>query len=159
MPPHSETNDNIHNPIALAPEFHNPAVARCCKAWNRVFKANQKAGPAPVLIYIRANEAFRFAMPPLSTPQDLCDFVACVTHALVLNVIPLEHAAALMDAARVASRALKLAANPAGTSTAPGRKRKNKIPGCETVDWDFAGLETTTYPEESLGNTPAVKQK
>jgi len=96
---------------------------------------------------VRANEAFRFAMPPLSTPQDLCDFVACVTHGLVLNTLAMPHAAAMMDAAKVASHAFKLAASPASASAAPGRKRKNKIPGCETVGFDFAGLETTTYPK------------
>jgi hypothetical protein len=159
MPPHSVTNDNVLNPIALAPEFHNPAVARCCKAWNRVFTANQKAGTDPVLVYVRANEAFRFAMPPLSTPRDLCDFVACVAHGLVLNTLALPHAAALINAARVASHAFRLAANPARMSVAHARKRKNKISGCEMLDWDFAALGTATYYDEFLGIYPEFDRK
>jgi len=47
MPRHPQANDTVLNPIALAPEFHNPAVARCCKAWNRAFRANLK--PEPIL--------------------------------------------------------------------------------------------------------------
>ena len=111
--------DKVLNPIALAPKFHNPAVARCCHAWNRVFKANSKAGTNPVLIYIRANEAYRFAMPPLSTPESLPDFVACVTHGIALNTIPMVHAAAMMNAAKVATRAFTIAANPTDSSDAP----------------------------------------
>ena len=158
MPRHNQAKDNVSNRIALAPEFQNPAVARCCKAWNRSFNANLKAGTDPVLVYVRANEAYRFAMPPLSNLQNLCDFVACVAHGLVLNTIPMPHAAAMMDAARVASHALKTAA-PADSSAAPGverKKRKNKISGDKTAN---RCLKTTTYLKKTLENVPELDRK
>jgi hypothetical protein len=159
MPCPPQAKDTVLNQIALAPEFNHPAVARCCKAWNLSFKANLKAGTDPVLIYVRANEAYRFAMPPLSTPESLCDYVACVAHGVVLNIIPLVHAAAMMDAARVASGAFRIAANPARTYAAPRKNRKNKIPGSETVDLNVDVLETITYAKETLPNSAEFDQK
>src|SRR4051794_3159117 len=129
MPRHLQAKDSIFNRVSLPPGFHNAAVERCCKAWHRSFKANSKAGTDPVIVIVRANEAYRFAMPPLTTPQNLCDFIACVTHALALNLMPLPHASALMEAARAASHAFRLTGKPVKHSIAPGEEgktRKNK---------------------------------
>jgi hypothetical protein len=131
MPLHPLAKDLPEEHIALAPEFHSPAVARCCQAWNRAFKSHLQGGANPVSVHLRANEAYRNAMPPLSTPQ---------TSA---TLSPALHTAG------VASRAFKLAASIANT-TAPRVPAKNKISGCETVGWNFAGLKTTTRPEESF---------
>jgi hypothetical protein len=91
---------------------------------------------------VRANEAYRSAMPPLTTPQNLCDFVACVAHGVAVRTILPAHATSLLDAARVAARAFKFVE---GTSAPRSAKRKNKIPGCETVDWDFVAVKTMHY--------------
>jgi hypothetical protein len=159
MPVHPEAKYMTVEHLSLAQEYRNPAVERCCKARNRAFKYQLNRGTKPVYIYVRANAAYRDAMPPLTTPQNLCDFIACVTHGLAINVIPRYHSAPLMDAARVAARAFKLVADTAKTSAPARPQRKNKTPGCETVGWDFAGLETTTCPEEPLENGPRFPQK
>ena len=137
MPLHRLAENTPEEHLALDPEFDSPAVARCCKAWNRAFKAHREGGTNPVSTNLRANEAYRNAMPPLSSPRNICDFVACVTHAIVVRAICLEHAAPLLQAAGVASRAFKLAASIADAAAPRANQRKNKKSGCETVDWDL----------------------
>jgi len=159
MPVHPNAKNMREEHIALAPVFHSPAVARCCKAWNRAFKAHREGGTNPVSIYLRANEAYREAMPPLSSPQNLCDFIACVAHGVTVRAICDIQAAALLQAAGVASRAFKLVANTANTAASRADQRKNKISGCETVDWDFTALKTTAYPEEPLAKPPQFAPK
>ena len=155
MPLHPPVKNQAETHLALAPEFQSPAVARCCKAWNRAFKAHTDAGTSSVWVPVRANEAYRSAMPPLTTPQNLCDFVACVAHGVAVRTILPAHATSLLDAARVAARAFKFVE---GTSALRSAKRKNKIPGCETVDWDFVAVKTTTYPELASQICPKMTQ-
>jgi hypothetical protein len=147
MPQHPPVKNQAPTHLALAPEFQSPAVARCCKAWNRAFKAHTDARTNPVWVPIRANEAYRSAMPPLTTPQNLCDFIACVAHGVSVRAICLIHATSLLAAARVASSAFRLVENPPERPAPRSARGKNKISGCETVDWDFAAVKTTTYPE------------
>ena len=159
MPLHPLAKNLPVQRMALAPEFHSPAVARCCQAWNRVYRANRKAGTNPISTSLRANEAYRNAMPPLSSPRNICDFVACVAYALVVRAMCQEQATSLLHAAGVASRAFKLAASTANTAAPRAAQRKNKISGCETVGWNFAGLKTTTYPEESFTDRTELDPK
>ena len=65
MPVHPNAKNMREEHIALAPVFHSPAVARCCKAWNRAFKAHREGGTNPVSIYLRANEACQRHAAPL----------------------------------------------------------------------------------------------
>ena len=154
MPLHPLAKNMPEEYLAVPPGFHSPAIARCCKAWNRAYKYHRERGTNPISFHLRANEAYREAMPPLSSPQNLCDFIACLTHAITVRAICLEHAASLMHAAGMASRAFKLVANTAGTAPSPGPQRKNKISGCETVDSNFTGLESTTSSKLAHGEHP-----
>jgi hypothetical protein len=86
-------------------------------------------------------------MPPLTSPENLSDFIACVAHGVTARTILPAHAAPLLDAARVASRVFKLVETSRNAPSPRNARGKNKIPGCETVDWDFAAVKTTTYPE------------
>jgi hypothetical protein len=159
MPVHPQAKNLPVEHMALAPEFHSPAVARCCQAWNRVYRANRKAGTNPISTSLRANEAYRNAMPPLSSPRNICDFVACVAYALVVRAMCQEQATSLLHAAGVASRAFKLAASTANTAAPRAAQRKNKISGYETVDWNFIDLETITYAKEASPNAPGLGPK
>ena len=156
MPLHPEAKKMREPLLGLAPEFHSPAVARCCKAWNRTYRAHRIGGTNPVSSLVRANEAYRAAMPPLSSPQNLCDFIACVAHGVTVLTVDILQAAPLLDAARAATRALKLASDEAKPR---GKQRKNKIPGCETVDSDSTSVEATTYQEKPLANRPQIDRK
>ena len=85
-----------------SPALQNPAVARCCKAWERAYQAEIEQGEHEFNARDEAKTAFRKAMPPLAGHQCISDFIACVTYALLINAIEYENASKLLYAAQVA---------------------------------------------------------
>ncbi len=88
----------------------NEAVDRCNRAWQRAYNKEvadidedddtypaKKAG----------NAAYRRAMPPLSGYQNICDFIACVANALVIDAIAACDAKRLLAAAKIAITAIR----------------------------------------------------
>jgi len=66
------------------PALANPAVARCCRIWQAVFRAELDRGELRVLAARSAGEASCGAMPPLTGEQTIRDFIACVAHGIQL---------------------------------------------------------------------------
>jgi hypothetical protein len=85
------------------PALANPAVARCCRIWQSVFRAELERGEHPVLAARSAGEAYRGAMPSLTGEQNIRDFVACVAHGILLQAIDEKNAGKLLYAAQVAN--------------------------------------------------------
>jgi hypothetical protein len=98
-----EPMDNID----LAPEFDCPAIRRCCQAWYSAFRAAQVANTNPVSVRMRANEAYRYAMPPLTSTENVRDFVACVVHGMMVGAIVDERGTRWLYAAQVAASAFR----------------------------------------------------
>ena len=77
----------------------NPAVARCMAAWARAYKANIKnefdASRA-------AAQAYRDAMPRLYGYENICNFIACVAHGILIGAIDKKNDTKLLYAAQVA---------------------------------------------------------
>lgn len=98
------------------PAFANPAVACCCKAWKRAYRAairNKEAAPNAAR---NAGEAYRAAMPPLTTRESCNDFLACVTHGLLIGAICEKDSGKLLYAAQVARTASNSSENPKKSS-------------------------------------------
>ncbi len=89
------------------PAFANPAVAHCCKAWKKVFRAAVDANQSELTAAFKAGEAYRVAMPPLSTRDSCRDFIACVAQGILLGAIPEKDGGKLLYAAQVALAAAK----------------------------------------------------
>jgi len=98
--------------LPLPPELEETAIGRCCEAWSRAYENAVAEGRGEVSCAVRANEAYRIAMPPLTSPENIRTFVACVTHGLLMGTIIDMAAARLFQAAQVASR----------VSTSPSRR-------------------------------------
>src|SRR3984957_14911018 len=88
----------------------NDAVERCNRAWQRAYNKeaadideDEDTYPAKKA----GNAAYRRAMPPLSGYQNICDFIACVTNALVLDAIAACDAKRLLAAAKIAIPAVR----------------------------------------------------
>lgn len=95
------------NNLMLNPAFRNRAVERCCEAWRIVFKDERAKGTPGVACYLRANEAYRYAMPPLTTAKNIRDYIACCAHGMMARTIDMIVAPHLIASARVACRALQ----------------------------------------------------
>jgi len=79
------------------------AVARCCKAWEVTYKARLGDDEDDdISAQIEADEAYRKAMPLLSSFDNIRDFIACVAHAITIGAIVGEQASRLLYAAQVA---------------------------------------------------------
>ncbi len=80
----------------------NPGVARCVCAWIRVNKAERAKGKDKYDAKRAANRAYLDAMPPLSGEENIRDFIACVTHAMIADIILENSGAKYLYAAQVA---------------------------------------------------------
>ena len=108
---------------ALAPRFHSPAVERCCVAWNHTYKTAVRKGVNPVRCYLLANEAYQMAMPPLDSPENIRDFLACVTHSMLAMTLPEKTGMRLLYAAQVATGVFNAAAKtPRDVTPKPSRE-------------------------------------
>ena len=84
------------------PALANPAVARCCRIWQSVFRAELERGEHRVLAARSAGEAYCGAMPSLTGEQNIRDFIACVAHGILLQAIEEKNGGKLLYAAQVA---------------------------------------------------------
>jgi hypothetical protein len=102
------------------PSFANPAVAHCCKAWKKVFRAAVDAGKSELTASFQAGEAYRAAMPPLSTRDSCRDFIACVAQGILLGAVSEKDGGKLLYAAQVALAAANADRNsPDAPATRP----------------------------------------
>jgi hypothetical protein len=90
----------------------NPGVARCVCAWIRVNKAERAKGRSKFEASCAADQAYRDAMPPLSGDENIRDFIACVTHAMLNNIILDNSGSKLLYAAQVAHTTTRSQSKP-----------------------------------------------
>jgi hypothetical protein len=109
--------------------LHNEAVERCNRAWQRVYNkelADIDEGESDYPARKAANEAYQRAMPPLSGYQNICDFIACIGHALVIDAIRPSDAGRLIAIAKIAIGAVRH--EPAALKPSPQKQPTQKQP-------------------------------
>ena len=99
------------------PSLANSAIARCAVAWDRTYDLasidpdDDSLEPEhhnhDFFACRQAAIAFRKAMPPLSGHQNIQDFIACVTYALLSGIMNPDEAKELFGAAQVALSAIR----------------------------------------------------
>jgi hypothetical protein len=94
----------------------NPAVARCVNAWARVHKAELAKGKSTYQALSAASRAYLDAIPPLSGDENIRDFIACVTHAMIANIILDSSGSKLLYAAQVAHTTTRGQSKPLKTA-------------------------------------------
>jgi hypothetical protein len=85
----------------------NSAISRCLDAWNRAYQANLAKGKGKATAMVNADQAYQQAMPPLSSHQNIRDFIACIAHGVLIHAVSLDCSAKLLYAAQVALSALR----------------------------------------------------
>jgi hypothetical protein len=96
----------------------NDAVARCRAAWKQAYDAARALGRDSYDATKFAREAYRTAMPALSSPDNIRDFVACIAHGILLEIIPQDQSTRLLYAAQVAITAHRKPPSPRKASAA-----------------------------------------
>ena len=119
------------NKLALALEYLPPiepanaecapnrAVVRCCRAVEEVYQEVLKETGNDMKAQLLSRDAYAAAMPTLSSPESVRDFIACVAHGLLFGLLQETKAARLLYAAQVASGALGTRAASRGQRPAP----------------------------------------
>jgi hypothetical protein len=116
------------------PAAANPAVANCLQAYTSAFQASMKKRDNEYIAEPLAKTAYRSALPPLSGSRNIRDYIACVAHAMALNVIDPPTGARMLYAAQVASaaqstqRRIKAKSN---AITAPQTPQNQQLPNAE----------------------------
>ncbi len=85
----------------------NPAVRRCCLAEKRSRRDSRMKRLDTIETTIRADDAYRKAMPELVGHENIRDFIACAGHGLVIGSLTFLQATKLLYAAQVALSALR----------------------------------------------------
>ena len=83
----------------------NPVVARCTRAWVLFYCEATMKGASDDSARAKARMGYRLAMPPLTGSRNVRDFIACVTHGMLLDVFDGKEATQLLHAAQVARTA------------------------------------------------------
>lgn len=90
----------------------NPAIARCCAAWQRRFNAEKEKGVGNIFAEGYAAASYRDAMPHLIDFEGIRDFIACTAHGILMGAIPQEQSGHLLYAAQVALATLQREPKP-----------------------------------------------
>jgi hypothetical protein len=126
------------------PDVANQAILRCCQVWTDTYESQLAGGRGTLSSAVRANEAFRTAMPPLDSPRHIRDFIACVAYGLMVHSIGEKDGTHLLYAAQIATSHLKNASKrnpkskPESQKTnslrrSSGKKQDPPVP-CEPVE-------------------------
>ena len=110
------------------------AIARCRAASKRVLEAYVKVRGAKAVTSYEAEKlsasAYRNAMPALSSRENICAFIACVTDGVLIEIIQEDTSARLLYAAQVALGGLpreshhSISTAGSGENRQPGRPRR-----------------------------------
>ena len=85
-----------------SPALANSAVAHCCKAWKKAYRAERAETDIESFAARKGAEAFRAALPPLTTRESCRDFIACVAQGMLLGAIAEKNGGKLLYAAQIA---------------------------------------------------------
>ena len=118
------TNVTLYALSKSNPALQNPAVARCCKAWKRIFRAEFEE--SEYFGRSMAAEAYRAALPPLTSRENCRDFIACVAQGMLLGAIAEKDGGKLLYAVQIALSA------SASRENASGKQEKSQKPTAAT---------------------------
>jgi hypothetical protein len=103
------------------PALANSAVARCCKAWKKAYRAEMDEDGLDSFAARKGGEAFRAALPPLTSRESCRDFIACVAQGMLLGAIAEKNGGKLLYAAQIALSNVPKEEKPKGSSILRGK--------------------------------------
>jgi hypothetical protein len=89
-------------PRADGPSAANPSIAGCLKAYSEALQIAVNQGADNRDACKAAEKAYRETMPPLCGQNNIRDFIACVSHAMLIYAIDTSEGTKLLYAAQIA---------------------------------------------------------
>jgi len=111
----SEVDASNPNPDDRDQFASNEAIDRCIKAWHRTFdlaSINPEDEELPLLdendfACEQAAMSFRESMPTLAGYENIRDFIACITYAMLHRIFNVDECQQLLGAAKIAMALLR----------------------------------------------------
>lgn len=97
--------ESIAETTGICPPF-NMAVEKCIGMYTKTVVESLAKGKKASVAVKAGGLAYSLVMPPLSGAENISDFIACVTHGMLLGAIPGADATRLLYAAQVAHSAI-----------------------------------------------------
>jgi hypothetical protein len=69
------------------PALENTAVAHCCEVWELTRRQARKVGNSVVVSRVAGHKAFQKSLPPLTGPENIQNFIACIAHGMLIGAI------------------------------------------------------------------------
>jgi mannose/fructose-specific phosphotransferase system component IIA len=97
----------------------NAVLERCMKAWNRNYELASispkheglnncdETNEDEIFARLQGAKAFRAALPMLVGYENIRDFIACVTYAMLIEILSTDECHELFEAAKIAMALLK----------------------------------------------------
>ncbi|MFP5237406.1 MAG: hypothetical protein ACLGSD_16035 [Acidobacteriota bacterium] len=106
----------------------NEAVDRCWAAYRQAHDQAIAEGTSREIAGIRAEKAYRRAMPRLHTRDEIRAFLACVADGLLFEIIYRSEGPYLLASARAATAALPREVRPVGRPKPPAPSTEELTP-------------------------------
>jgi hypothetical protein len=123
----------------ILPTPRNPAIQHCCIAEKRSRRESLSKGLGIVETEVRADEAYRKALPELIGYENIRDFIACVTFGMAHGNVTAFQGTKLLAGARLGLIALR---------QKPALSVKNKKEHPEVLE-----IQEPSNPERSQSET------
>jgi hypothetical protein len=97
--------------IVYGSALENIAVVRACGAAHRAFLAAIAGGKPDDAAWSEGAAAYRFALPPLDSAENIRNFISAVAHGMLIRIIDPAEAPRLLYAAQCAVAAVRKSSN------------------------------------------------
>jgi hypothetical protein len=117
--------------VQSQPQPDNPALLHCraemARAYRKVMKSfHGSADDRRSEAVKKSCEAYRDAMPRLTTPENIRDFIACFTHGMLAGVFYQWESQAYLAAARTAMRTFHFQPKPQNPAAEPNQTQEKR---------------------------------
>lgn len=103
----NESTPAVPSQSSLDPAPRNPAVVRCCQAWQSSIEDSREKKKCDYESKKYAGAAYRNAMPDLAGYENIRDFIACAAHGMLIGAVDPIEGPKFLYAAQVAIGALR----------------------------------------------------
>jgi hypothetical protein len=90
----------------------NPAVVRCCTAWQQAYDAKFAQCGSKLFAGLAASQAYRDSMPILAGYENISNFIACTAQGILIGAIDSRKSSTLLYAAQVALSLISRRSSP-----------------------------------------------
>lgn len=146
----------IYPVYPIAPESTNPVLHRCCSERQRAYDQYRDEGVDHFYSMVLGRRAFFRAAPLLDRPENVAEYIACVTYAISVDIIDIRDATKLLWAAQLAAVNFTRMAKASKSLESASDCQPRQVAPIPTEDDEFDESESDSEPESDSESTTAT---